>query len=280
MWMHKIKNCSVHTQTAWKLYQKASVWLSLFLSETDFSQYVLFSQLSLFGPALPCTFSNTQQSAVRARHEKKRARHEKKNHLKTINWQQYSYKKLIWWGNWPCSSAVEVSHTAPCYIPTAEKKLTHQENDRQRPDSPSVCVCVCVCAGEGMGAIRRGWGGGGRADWMRGRRSGWGGGRGVKASYGGYLWYIFSTHVDTITSYHVVYSVTDCLVVAREEENVCMCVYTHTEDYELLLCFPLLLPTIPVDHQPLLPFLKAAAGCRRSKFQVTATAVPCTGRYA
>ena len=30
--------------------------------------------------------------------------------------------------------------------------------------------------------------------------------------------------VDTITSYHVVKSVTDCLVVAREEENVCMCV--------------------------------------------------------
>ena len=35
-------------------------------------------------------------------------------------------------------------------------------------------------------------------------------------------------------------------------------VYTHTEGYELLLCFPLPLPKVPVDHQPLPPFLKTA----------------------
>ena len=285
MWMRKIKNCSVHTQTAWKLDQKASVWLSLFLSETDFSQYVLFSQLTLFGPALLCAFSNTQQSAVRAGHEKKTKLDPppppKKNNLKTINWKQYSFKKLIWWGNWPCSSAVEVSHTAHCYhIPTAEKKLTHQEmivRGLILPLCVCVCVCVCVCGG-GYGGDKEG-GGGGWLNEGKGKWVGWGeGGGGVKASYGGYLWYIFSTHVDTITSYHVVKSVTDCLVVVREEENVCMCVYTHTEDYELLLCFPL--PTVPVDHQPLPPFLKAAAGLQTVKVQSDSDCDPVHGRYA
>ena len=50
-----IKSNSVHTQTAHEngISQKLSLCLSLFLSEKDFSQYLLFCQLSLYGPALP-----------------------------------------------------------------------------------------------------------------------------------------------------------------------------------------------------------------------------------
>ena len=75
----------------------------------------------------------------------------------------------------------------------------------------------------------------------------------------------------------MVKSGTDCLVVAREEENVCMCVYTHRQDYELLLCFPLPLPTVPVDHQPLPPFLKAAAGLQTVKVQSDSDCSPVHG---
>ena len=122
------------------------------------------------------THSSLQSELDMKKTKTKQARHEK-NNLKTINWKQYSYKKLIWWGNWPCSSAVEVSHTAHCYhIPTAEKKLTHQETIVRGLTLPlCVCVCVCVCGG-GYGGNKDWGGGGGGADWMRRRRSGWGGG--------------------------------------------------------------------------------------------------------
>ena len=47
------------------------------------------------------------------------------------------------------------SHTANCYdIPTAEKKLTHQDMNAKGLILP-LCVCVCVWGG----GIRRGRGG-------------------------------------------------------------------------------------------------------------------------
>ena len=45
--------------------------------------------------------------------------------------------------------------------------------------------------------------------------------------------------VDTITSYFVVKSITDCSVVAREEKNVCacpLCVRVHTHTLRVMSC--------------------------------------------
>ena len=127
-----IKNCA-HPNCAWKWDQSKYVCPPILLSPRDRLQPICLCFISCHCLDLlfQCTFSNTQQSAVRARHT------QKKTPPKTKNWKITFTINSFDEVNWHCSSAVEVSYAAICYdVPTPEKKLTHQEMICQRPDSP------------------------------------------------------------------------------------------------------------------------------------------------